>query len=402
MARGPVVAVTISADNQASRTFDKVGDDAKHMGDRVGGAGRDIDHTFERIDDSAGRTERGLRGLRDGFTGATDVMGTFGVGMDGAVGSTVNMIGGLTDLAGFVGDFATQVIPKLLTGLGLTTAATEGETVAQEGLNVAMTANPIGLVVAALAALALAFYVAWTKSETFREIVTGAFDAVTGAATATFDWIKDHWPLLLGIITGPIGLAVVEVIQHWDDIKAKVSEVKDWIAQKVSDIVTTITGLPGQISNVATDFFNKGKEFGQKLIDGAKQGISGLGSAILGAGGSALDFAAQIGNAVKDFVNSQIIDRINRALEIKVSGGRWLPDISINPPDIPHLAGGGIVRAVPGGVLALLGEAGRDEAVIPLPRNGIGGDTFIFYPQGYDARGVAQAQRRYNRRNGLG
>lgn len=42
------------------------------------------------------------------------------------------------------------------------------------------------------------------------------------------------------------------------------------------------------------------------------------------------------------------------------------------------LAAGGIVRATSGGTLALIGEAGRDEAVIPLPRNGsaLGGNTY--------------------------
>lgn len=43
------------------------------------------------------------------------------------------------------------------------------------------------------------------------------------------------------------------------------------------------------------------------------------------------------------------------------------------------MASGGIVRARSGGTLALLGEAGRDEAVIPLPKNGAyatGGNTY--------------------------
>jgi len=42
------------------------------------------------------------------------------------------------------------------------------------------------------------------------------------------------------------------------------------------------------------------------------------------------------------------------------------------------MASGGIVRATTGGTLALIGEAGRDEAVIPLPRNGsaLGGNTY--------------------------
>ncbi len=48
------------------------------------------------------------------------------------------------------------------------------------------------------------------------------------------------------------------------------------------------------------------------------------------------------------------------------------------------LAEGGIVRATPGGTPAIIGEGGRDEAVIPLDspdavgRLGGGGNTFIF------------------------
>jgi hypothetical protein len=37
---------------------------------------------------------------------------------------------------------------------------------------------------------------------------------------------------------------------------------------------------------------------------------------------------------------------------------------------IPGLANGGIVKASPGGTLALIGEGGKDEAVIPLDRMG--------------------------------
>lgn len=38
--------------------------------------------------------------------------------------------------------------------------------------------------------------------------------------------------------------------------------------------------------------------------------------------------------------------------------------------NIPGLANGGIVKARPGGTLALIGEGGRDEAVVPLSRSG--------------------------------
>jgi phage-related protein len=52
----------------------------------------------------------------------------------------------------------------------------------------------------------------------------------------------------------------------------------------------------------------------------------------------------------------------------KVSFGRFAM------PEIPQLADGGIIKATRGGVLAMIGEGGQDEAVIPLDRlNGMGG-----------------------------
>lgn len=46
--------------------------------------------------------------------------------------------------------------------------------------------------------------------------------------------------------------------------------------------------------------------------------------------------------------------------------------ITLPKMSVPHLADGGVVQARPGGTLALLGEAGRDEAVIPLNKAGRG------------------------------
>ena len=57
-----------------------------------------------------------------------------------------------------------------------------GLSAAQAALNTVMKANPIGLVVSALAALTAAFVTAYNTSETFRNIVNGAFQAVAGTA----------------------------------------------------------------------------------------------------------------------------------------------------------------------------------------------------------------------------
>jgi tape measure domain-containing protein len=65
-------------------------------------------------------------------------------------------------------------------------AATKAWAAAQWLLNAALTANPIGLVVVAIAALVAGLVLAYRNSETFRKVVKGAFDAVGQAAS--FMW----------------------------------------------------------------------------------------------------------------------------------------------------------------------------------------------------------------------
>jgi hypothetical protein len=70
-------------------------------------------------------------------------------------------------------------------------------------------------------------------------------------------------------------------------------------------------------------------------------------------------------------------------------------------PKIPALADGGIIRHSPGGTLALIGEGGRDEAVIPLDRMGsMGGNNVTINVNGGDPQSVVNALRTYMRQNG--
>lgn len=67
--------------------------------------------------------------------------------------------------------------------------------VAQAGLNTVLSANPIGLVVAALAALAAGLVTAYHTSETFRSAVDSAFSAIQKTASnvigSVVDWINE-------------------------------------------------------------------------------------------------------------------------------------------------------------------------------------------------------------------
>lgn len=103
------------------------------------------------------------------------------------------------------------------------TVATGAMTAAQWLLNAALNANPISLVILALVALGVGLAIAWNKSETFRNIVTGAWDAIKRAASAVAGWFTDTAiPALIGAwhAAGRAMETVRDVVgRAWDAIK---------------------------------------------------------------------------------------------------------------------------------------------------------------------------------------
>ena len=79
-------------------------------------------------------------------------------------------------------------LTSYLKEMKLVTAAQKVWTAVTWLLNAAMTANPIGLVIAAVAALVAGVIIAYKKSETFRKIVDAAFRGI--AAVAKWMWNK--------------------------------------------------------------------------------------------------------------------------------------------------------------------------------------------------------------------
>lgn len=148
--------------------------------------------------------------------------------------------------------------------------ATGAWTAAQWLLNVALNANPIGLIILAIAGLVAGLVYAYQNSETFRNIVTGAFDAVKGAASAVWNWISTNWPLLLAILTGPIGLAVLAIVRNWDKIKNGASAVWNWVSDQFNKLVGFISRLPGRVwSGIERimGFFTRLKNWVVKMVD---------------------------------------------------------------------------------------------------------------------------------------
>jgi hypothetical protein len=268
-------------------------------------------------------------------------------------------------LAAFIG-FATVVgavvVPAFIAW------ATSAAAAAAATLVAAAPFIAIGAVIAAVA------YVIIKNWDTIVTATKAAWNAVLAAVRFVWDWIKNNWPLLLAIITGPIGLAVYAIVQNFETIKDAATAVWQWIVDKFNAIASFFSGIVGTIAGAIG------------RIAGA---IKGPINAVI-SGWNAIEFT----------VPRITLPEVDLGPFGKVGGGSFGGQ-TFGFPNIPHLAEGGIVTQP---TLAMIGEAGP-EAVIPLGRAGnrtynltvnmpVGGDPAMA------GRSIVAAIRSYERANG--
>ena len=179
------------------------------------------------------------------------------------------------------------VLGTLAVGVGILAAVTKGWAVAQTALNIAMNLNPIGLVVIAIAALVAGIVVAYKNSETFRNIVQGAWKGIKTVVMAVVNWftqtawpaikkfftgitdavgnvlgfVKRNWRTIITIIGGPIGIAVALVTKHWSTIKRVIAAVWNWIKDTLWPGIKRVAGFIGDAWGKVGEYAGKAKDF---------------------------------------------------------------------------------------------------------------------------------------------
>ena len=297
-------------------------------------------------------------------------------------------------LGGAFLNLARMVIPIVINGLRL--------------LGAAFMANPIGFIIGIIAILVTAFITAYATSEDFRNKVNAAFqavsdfvkpiiDAILGAVTGVFNWVRDNWPLLLAIITGPFGLAIKFIYDNWDAIVDFVKKIPQRIGTALKGVWDGLTSFLKTAWTNTTAFFEgifktvrelpgKFGGFLKSLWDGLLSGLKG------------------VWDSVRSFWNNTIG---GKGFSIDIPA--WVPIFGGKKYDIriPRLAQGGVAMPVPGGILANIAEGGRPERIEPLDPDGLSkrdkaiiselsggggkGMTFNIYPsQGMDEAALAE------------
>jgi hypothetical protein len=246
-----------------------------------------------------------------------------------AVMFTDNMVPVIGVVAKLFDQFGVVLIP-LVAGLAAVVAITKVWTIVQTALNVVLHANPIGLIVVAVALLVAGIVYLATQTRFFQAIWEGAMKGATiainwvkDAAVFVFNWIKNNWPYLLAILGGPFGLAIALIISHFDKIKGVVLGVINWVRDNWKEILLFLTGPIGAAIAIITKVFNVdllGVLTGlpAKFYDAGKAMLEALGRGIADAGLGVVDKAKDVVGKVRGL--------------LPFSPAKWGP-LKSNPPE---------------------------------------------------------------------
>ena len=173
---------------------------------------------------------------------------------------------GLLAIVGIGGPLLSFIanIKTALTTLGLFTAATEGATVATNLMSLAMKAIPILAVIALIALLIANWDDVSAAAKKVWEAVNkwwgNIYDDIKDFAGKAIAWLKENWPLILGVLTGPFGLFAAWIITHKEDVVKKFSElwetVKTTVTEKIASIVAIAKALWNNLKDFIVDYFS--------------------------------------------------------------------------------------------------------------------------------------------------
>lgn len=262
--------------------------------------------------------------------------------------------------------------------------ATKGMAAAQWALNIAMRANPIGLIITAITLLVAGIVILWKKNEGFRNLVTKVWNKIKDVVSGVVDWFRTNIPkawdkikkatskafdLVKKVISGAFRVVteifkhipIIWVIRNWDKIKVATEKAFTWIKDKISSIINgVVSWIRDRLSDIV-GFFGGLKD---RITDKVSSAFTGLL------------------NAFRDVVNGIIglWNSIDFGIHITVPD--WVPGVGGKGfeiedifPDIKTLANGGVTT---GPTLALIGDnPGGREAVIPLDKYTLGATYVI-------------------------
>lgn len=195
-------------------------------------------------------------------------------------------IGFLTDLAIKVADnidtviLFTKMIGALSLGVGAYMAVTKAAAIgtaiwtkAQALLNVVMTMNPIGLVIAAIVALVAAIAIAWQESETFRGVVMGVWESLKAIGDIIWQYVQPTFQafdkIFRSIFSGDFSGFI-------EGLKNLGKQIIRFVIEPFRPLMLMFDKIAGtNINDSVSKVFGKGivESIGEKVPDAFKKGM---------------------------------------------------------------------------------------------------------------------------------
>ena len=256
--------------------------------------------TVSEIVESIGEFISEAAGDNEVLNGIADAVKVLGENMD----KVLPAVGGLTvAITAFNVALSIQTAIKgLIASFQAYKAVNEGATVAQWLFNSSLLANPIVLVVAAIAGLIAAIAILWNTNEDFRNAVLKAWGAVKDFFTKTIPdafnsvvkWFSELPEKIKGYLTG-----VIDSVSQWaKDLASKAVEVGTDFIQAIIDF---FVNLPYNIGLALGTFIAIIILWGEQLIEKGKE----VGTNFVA---SVLDFFANLPKNVADFLSNVITE----------------------------------------------------------------------------------------------
>lgn len=184
----------------------------------------------------------------------TDVVNWFN-GLSDETKRTITVIAGIVAILGplmiIIGNVI-SVVMKVVKAIKLIKGAILAVKGAMAALNAVMLANPIGLVIAAIAALVAIFVVLWNKCDAFREFWINLWEAIKEAFARVAEAIGE----------------VVSNIAEW------FSTLPERIGEAINAVVDWFTQLPGRISSAISEAINAVANWAQEVYNSLSTGVS--------------------------------------------------------------------------------------------------------------------------------
>ena len=235
------------------------------------------------------------------------------------------IITAITGMATAIGAYVayTTALKVMKDGWTALTIVTKAQTLAQTALNAVMSANPIGLVIALVAGLVVAFITLWNKSEAFRnffigmwenikDVVAVAWESITGFFTSAWDNLTTMWGDVTTFFSG-----------LWDGIKGVFSSVADWINtnvfqpivnyfKPVIDFYRTAFEIIFQLAEgcwnlIKTAWENVSTWFNDTVITPVVGFFTGLWDGIKESASNAWEFLKGVWNVVSSWFNTTVV-----------------------------------------------------------------------------------------------